>query len=88
MSGIMRALPLGAHFAIPYSGTPAVGDCILVENLRGYAAIVALYDGTAWLCIDGTGTTEIYDENNVISFHTESFGRDSSAAFIPGLHHV
>ena len=86
MSGIMRAPSLGANFAIPYSGTPAVGDCILVESLRGYATIVAHYDGTAWLCVDGI--TNFYDENNVISFRAEAYRSDSSAAFIPGPHHV
>ena len=86
MSGIMRAPSQGVNFSIPYSGTRAVGDCILVSPGEGSPSIDAYYTGNEWICKDSV----IYfsDENNVISFKTLSVLDDGYAALIPGPNHV
>ena len=85
MSGIVRAPALGVSFAIPYSGTPQNGDCILVVNAQGEVSIVASYFAGIW-------SPEYYianfsDENNVISFKNNHISGDGRAAFIPGPEH-
>ena len=86
MSGIMRAPSRGAYFSIPYSGTRADGDCILVISMGGTPSICASYNGTRWVYDDHT--TDFSDENNVISFLTNVVVDNGYAAFIPGPHHV
>ena len=82
MSGIMRAPSRGAYFSIPYSGTRAVGDCILVISMGGTPSICAYYNGNRWVYDDDT--TDFSDENNVISFLTRKVVDTGRAAFIPG----
>lgn len=90
MSGITRAPSRapsrGAYFSIPYSGTRADGDCILVISIGGSPSICAYYDGIRWVCDDHT--TDFSDENNVISFLTNLVLDVGRAAFIPGPEHV
>ena len=86
MSGIMRAPSLGVHFEIPYSGTHARGDCILIATGAAGVDIVARYEGDTWLYEDNV--TYFSDENNVISFKINGYDGDSVAAFIPGPRHV
>ena len=86
MSGIMRAPSQSTPFAIPYSGTRKVGDCILVVSPAGTPSICASYNGTRWVYDDYT--TEFSDENNVISFLTSRVVDVGRAAFIPGPKHV
>ena len=86
MSGIMRAPSRGTYFSIPYSGTRAVGDCILVIPAGGTPRICAFYNGTRWVYDDHT--TDFSDENNVISFLTNIVIDVGRAAFIPGPEHV
>ena len=86
MSGIMRAPSRGAYFSIPYSGTRALGDCILVIPPAGIPSICASYNGTRWEYDDDT--TDFSDENNVISFLTSKVSDVGRAAFIPGPEHV
>ena len=85
MSGIMRATSQSTPFAIPYSGTRAIGDCILIV-IEGNAAVVAVYDGSRWWYED-YAVTYFSDENNVISFSLDG-NVQGSAAFIPGPNHV
>ena len=87
MGGIMRAPSMGAYFEIPYSGTHARGDCILVTSLATEKPSVdAYYNGTRWEYEDYI--TGFSDENNVISFHTSHIVDNGRAALIPGPHHV
>ena len=86
MSGIMRAPSFSAYFEIPYSGTLAVGDCILVTDISGVTSVVAQYDGSMWSQEDNINYFS--DENNVISFTTMSVLDDGYAALIPGPNHV
>ena len=86
MSGIMRAPAPGFTFEIPYSGTHAMGDCILIANEAIRASVVAYYDVSGWS--HENYITYFSDENNVISFRIESMGGDIRAAFIPGPNHV
>ena len=88
MGGIMRVPSGGAYFEIPYSGTHASGDCILVTSSRTRPSIEAYYDGIRWVYEDHI--TSFSDENNVISFCTTYILSDSlgSAALIPGPNHV
>ena len=87
MGGIMRAPTKGVYFEIPYSGTHASGDCILVkpQTIQG-PRIDAYYDGDKWVYEDYI--TSFSDENNVISFRTTSILDTGSAALIPGPSHV
>ena len=87
MGGIMRAPSYSADFEIPYSGTHALGDCILVMDLEGSPIIDAYYDGIKWV-YDENSINYFSDENNVISFNTMSVGNYSSAALIPGPNHI
>ena len=85
----MRVPSGGAYFEIPYSGTHASGDCILVTPSGGARpSIEAYYDGIRWVYEDHI--TSFSDENNVISFCTMYILSDSlgSAALIPGPNHV
>ena len=89
MGGIMRAPSKGVYFEIPYSGTHALDDCILVTSSgRAGPIIEAYYDGIRW--VYGDRTTSFSDENNVISFYTTHVQTDhiNSAALIPGPNHV
>ena len=87
MSGIMRAPSKGVDFEIPYSGTHASGDCILVNSaVVGSPTMVAYYDGVRWIYEDNI--TGFSDENNVISFHTKIIVEAGIAALIPGPSHV
>ncbi len=86
MSGIMRAPSQATPFAIPYSGTRVIGDCILVVN-AGDVDLVAVYDGSGWLSISSF-LANFSDENNVISFRLFDSSYDSRVAFIPGPNHV
>ena len=83
----MRAPSFSASFEIPYSGTHALGDCILVMPSGGSPIIDAYYDGIEWV-YDENFIDFFSDENNVILFHTMSVGIESNAAFIPGPNHV
>ena len=85
MSGIMRAPVPGVSFAIPYSGTPKQGDCVLVSD-AGEVSIVASYFLGVWNL--GKYITNFSAGNNVISFKSNISGPDSMAAFIPGPNHV
>ena len=85
MSGIMRAPVPGASFAIPYSGTPKPGDCVLVSN-NGEVSIVARYFLGIWSIANYI--TDFSAGNNVISFNSNMSTHDSRAAFIPGPNHV
>ena len=82
----MRAPSYSAYFEIPYSGTLAVGDCILVTDISGVTSLVAQYDGSMWS--QGDNINYFSDENNVISFDINGYGYNSRAAFIPGPNHV
>lgn len=90
MSGIMRAPAPGITFDIPYSGTHAMGDCIIIanENEAGYVrvSVVAYYDLSGWS--HENNITYFSDKNNVISFKMNYIGGNNSAAFIPGPSHV
>ena len=88
MGGIMRAPSGGAYFEIPYSGTHASGDCILVTSSGARPSIEAYYNGIRWVYEDHI--TSFSDENNVISFCTTYILSDNfgSAALIPGPSHV
>ena len=85
MSGIMRAPSYSAYFEIPYSGTHASGDCILVAS-EGDVFVAAFYDVSGWL-YDEYFVPYFSDENNVISFNLAG-NIQGSAAFIPGPNHV
>ena len=83
----MRAPSQGVDFEIPYSGTHARGDCILVTSLAGERpSINAYYNGVEWVYEDYI--TGFSDENNVISFHTMNVSDNGRAALIPGPNHV
>lgn len=87
MGGIMRAPSNGVDFEIPYSGTHASGDCILVNSAGvDRPTMVAYYDGYRWIYEDYI--TGFSDENNVISFHTTIIVDAGIAALIPGPRHV
>ena len=85
MSGIMRAPSQSTPFAIPYSGTRVIGDCILLVG-EFDAAVVAFYDVSGWTH-DEYLVSDFSDENNVISFNFHSRG-NLRVAFIPGPNHV
>ena len=88
MSGIMRVPSQSTPFAIPYSGTRVIGDCILfVGEGEGDAAVVAVYDVSGWW-YDEYLVPYFSDENNVISFNLAGGGIQGSVAFIPGPNHV
>ena len=87
MSGIMRAPSFSAYFEIPYSGTHALGDCILVMPSGGSPIIDAYYDGIKWV-YDENSIDYFSDENNVISFNLAGSNIQGSVAFIPGPNHV
>ena len=87
MGGIMRAPSPTSRFEIPYSGTHAYGDCILVINPEEKPIAYAYYDGIEWV-YDPSFVAHFSDENNVITINTMSAGPDSHAAFIPGPGHV
>ena len=82
MSEIMRAPSQSTHFAIPYSGTRVIGDCILIVS-EGDAAVIAFYDVSGW-SYDEYSVPYFSDENNVISFLTRKVVDAGRAAFIPG----
>ena len=87
MGGIMRVPSGGAYFEIPYSGTHAKGDCILVISFgESSPSINAYYDGIRWVYEDHI--TSFSDENNVISFYTTYVVDNGGAALIPGPNHV
>ena len=86
MSGIMRAPSQSTPFAIPYSGTRVIGDCILIVA-EGDASVVASYDGSGWY-YDEYLVPYFSDENNVISFNLAGGNIQGRAAFIPGPNHV
>ena len=86
MSGIMRAPSHSTPFAIPYSGTRVIGDCILIVS-EGDAAVIAFYDVSGW-SYDEYSVPYFSDENNVISFNLAGGNIQGSAAFIPGPNHV
>ena len=83
----MRAPSQGVYFEIPYSGTHASGDCILVKpsTIEG-PSIDAYYDGEKWVYKDYI--TSFSDENNVISFRTTTVVDSGFVALIPGPCHV
>ena len=83
----MRAPSGGAYFEIPYSGTHASGDCILVvpSTIEG-PSIDAYYDRDKWVYKDYI--ISFSDENNVISFCTSNILSGGNAALIPGPNHV
>ena len=85
MSGIMRAPSHSTPFAIPYSGTRVIGDCILVAS-EGDVFVAAFYDVSGWW-YDEYLVPYFSDENNVISFNIVG-NIQGSAAFIPGPNHV
>ena len=85
MSGIMRAPSQSTPFAIPYSGTRVIGDCILVVS-EGDVFVAAFYDVSGWW-YDEYLVPYFSDENNVISFNVAGTIK-GSAAFIPGPNHV
>ena len=84
----MRAPSKGVYFEIPYSGTHASGDCILVTSSGAMPSVEAYYDGIRWVYRDSI--IIFSDENNVISFRTRHLPTDKigSAALIPGPNHV
>ena len=83
----MRAPSQGVYFEIPYSGTHASGDCILVKPSTSEGpSIDAYYDGNKWVYEDYI--TSFSDENNVISFRTLMILSGGNAALIPGPNHV
>ena len=86
MSGIMRAPSQSTPFAIPYSGTRVIGDCILLVA-EGDASVVAVYDVSGWW-YNEYSVPYFSDENNVISFNFAGGNIQSSVAFIPGPNHV
>ena len=86
MSGIMRAPSQTTSFAVPYSGTRVIGDCILLVAV-GDAIVVASYDGSGWY-YDDVFVPYFSDENNVISFKYAGGKFQGSAAYIPGPNHV
>ena len=88
MSGIMRAPSQTTPFAIPYSGTRVIGDCIVfVGEGEGNAAVIATYDVSGWW-YDEHSVPYFSDENNVISFNIAGSKIHGSVAFIPGPNHV
>ena len=86
MGGIMRAPSYGAYFEIPYSGTHASGDCILVNTPGAGSPTIVAYYIDRWRYEDYI--TGFSDENNVISFKTRSVLDSGYAALIPGPNHV
>ena len=86
MSGIMRAPSQSTPFAIPYSGTRVIGDCILLVS-EGTATVIAVYDVSGW-SYDEFFVPYFSDENNVISFNLAGGNILGSVAFIPGPNHV
>ena len=83
----MRAPTPGVYFEIPYSGTHARGDCILVvPSIIAGLSIDAYYDGEKW--VYGDYIISFSDENNVISFRTMHVLDSGNAALIPGPNHV
>ena len=86
MRGIMRAPSQGKYFSIPYSGTLAVNDCILILPLGGSPQVSLCYKGNTWVYKDSIMDFSV--ENNVISFLDMSVLDDGVAAFIPGPNHV
>ena len=86
MSGIMRAPSQSTPFAIPYSGTRVIGDCILFVS-EGDASVIAYYDVSGWW-YDEYSVPYFSDENNVISFKLVGNLKHGSVAFIPGPNHV
>ena len=82
----MRAPGKGVYFEIPYSGTHASGDCILVTSSGAMPSVEAHYDGGRW--VYGDTIISFSDENNVISFHAMYITDDGIAALIPGPNHV
>lgn len=88
MSGIMRAPSQSTPFAIPYSGTRVIGDCIVfVGEGEGNSAVVAVYDAIGWW-YDEYLVPYFSDENNVISFNIAGGRIQGSVAFIPGPNRV
>ena len=85
MSGITRAPSQSTPFAIPYSGTRVIGDCILVVS-EGDVFVAAFYDVSGWW-YDEYLVPYFSDENNVISFNVVG-NIKGSVAFIPGPNHV
>ena len=85
MSGIMRAPSQSTTFAVPYSGTRVIGDCILVSS-EGDVFVAAFYDVSGWWYEEHL-VPYFSDENNVISFNLVG-NIQGSAAFIPGPNHV
>ena len=89
MSGIMRAPSQTTPFAIPYSGTRVIGDCIVfVGEGAGNAAVIAVYDVNGWWYDEYLVPYYFSDENNVISFNIAGGSIKGSVAFIPGPNHV
>ena len=86
MSEIMRGPSQSTPFAIPYSGTRVIGDCILVVS-EGDVFVAAFYDVSGWW-YDERFVPYFSDENNVISFRTMSVLDGGYAALIPGPKHV
>ncbi len=87
MSGIMRAPDPGdatRSMSIPYSGTLADNDMLVLTFSAGIPEIGAYYESGAWKTT--SYVRELVDSNNVLTFIAN--GSDfEKAAFIPGPNH-
>lgn len=87
MSGIMRAPDPGdasRSMSIPYSGTLANNDMLVLTFQTGIPKIGAYYESSAWKTT--SYVREFVDSNNVLTFIANGSGFEK-AAFIPGPNH-
>ncbi len=86
MAVIMRAPEIGnARFSVPYSGTPAIGDSIILTvKTSGITTVAFYYDGD-WVKSNGIIVESI--DNNIISFLAQGYTVGTYAAYIPGPNH-
>lgn len=86
MDAIMRAPELvSALFSVPYSGTPAIGDSIILTvKTNGITTVAMYYDGD-WVKSNGISVISI--EDNTVSFTAGGYTVGTYAAYIPGPNH-
>lgn len=91
MSGPMRGPSVSYNFSIPYSGTLAYGDCVLlVGYFQGSVGIniVATYSQLSQLWNTKDGIQVSTDtENHILRIQSSVINEDTKAAFIPGPNH-
>ena len=91
MSGPMRGPQVSYNFSIPYSGTLAYGDCVLlIGYFQGSVGIniIATYSSTAQVWNTESGIQVSTDtENHILHIQSGVIDEDAKAAFIPGPNH-